>query len=498
MRRDRLRIVAPLLLLVLHVLGAAAPAAAQPRFPPDSSVHAILDGVVRDGRTVGLVVGLLEADGTRRVFARGSAGAGARPLDGESVFEIGSITKVFTGALLADMVRRREVRLSEPVARLLPRGVRVPSRHGKEITLLDLATHRSGLPGMPDNIPESEGRDPFARYTAEALYEFLSRYELPRDPGASAEYSNLGMGLLGHALALRAGTSYEELVRERLIAPLNMARTGIALTPGMDQHRVRGHDRGGFPEADLSWMTLHGAGALRSTVDDLLTFARANLSADTLGVHDALRDALRVYRPAGGAGEGSGLSWGIFRGGRSLLAAHSGETHGYTSYIALDLTTRRAVVVLTNSYSAAVGGLDVHLLDPSLPLPKPPVWVAVVAAYRSGGVRAAVQRYLTLRETARGAWQFDVSGLETAGEWMLWRGFVDDAAAIFQLNAASYPRAPEPRISLGDAHSQAGRLNEAVASYRSGLALAEAARHPRLSEYRSRLQGALQGLTPRQ
>ncbi len=149
------------------------------------------------------------------------------------MFEIGSITKVFTASVLASMVARGEVRLDDPVARYLPPSVKAPTRGGKEITLAHLATHTSGLPRLPPDLQPSDPANPYADCTVDQMYQFLSAYALPRDIGAQYEYSNLGMGLLGPALARRAGKSYEELVIERVLAPLAMSDTRITPTPGM-------------------------------------------------------------------------------------------------------------------------------------------------------------------------------------------------------------------------------------------------------------------------
>jgi len=175
---------------------------------------------VDDKKAVGMVVATIEPDGSTSMAAYGSPGPGAMPLDADSVFEIGSITKVFTAILLADMADRGEVALDDPVAKFLPDGVRVPGRNGRRITLLDLTTQSSGLPRMPDNLRPKDPTNPYADYTPEQMFEFLGRYELTRDIGAQYEYSNLGVGLLGQALARRAGTSYEALVKERILDPL--------------------------------------------------------------------------------------------------------------------------------------------------------------------------------------------------------------------------------------------------------------------------------------
>lgn len=155
-----------LALLALLLLPSRVPA--QQPFPTDSSLRATLAALVGAGRAAGVVVGLLAADGTQRVVAYGHPGPGGLPLDGQSVFEIGSITKTFTGTLLADMVRRGEVAVEDPIATLLPADVSVPTRNGKTITLLDVTTHHSGLPRMPTNFAPARrwlprSRRPIAR-----------------------------------------------------------------------------------------------------------------------------------------------------------------------------------------------------------------------------------------------------------------------------------------------------------------------------------------------
>src|SRR5690242_6716589 len=205
-------------------------------------------------QATGIAVGIVEPGG-RQVIARGAA-------DGDTIFEIGSISKVFTSLLLADMVNRNEVALLDPAAQYLS-GVSLPERSGKSISLLDLATHYSGLPPLAGN---------------DDLYSFLSTYRLPRDPGSEYEYSNLGAGLLGHILTRRAGTDYESLIRTRITQPLRMPDTGITLSPSMKRPAATGHTAtlAPVPDSDLP-STLAGAGALRSSVNDMLTLLEAFL-----------------------------------------------------------------------------------------------------------------------------------------------------------------------------------------------------------------------------
>jgi CubicO group peptidase (beta-lactamase class C family) len=302
--------------------------------------------LVEDGEAKGIVLGLLEADGSTRVLSHGSAGAGARPLGPQTTFEIGSLTKTFTGTLLAEMVARGEVALSDPVARHLPAAVRVPSRGGRQITLRDLATHRSGLPRWPDNHGAATSSQHFGDYTVEQLYAFLSGHSLRRDPGTEFEYSNLGFGLLGHALARAGGRSYPELVRERILAPLRMQATGF---PGArDEWMAKGHDEQGtvVPHLQLT-EALAGAGAIRSTVQDMLVFLKANVTPAGTAVSRAMQATHEVQGvlPRGGIG----LAWSVAdeRGRRLLM--HNGATQGFQSQIGFDPRSRVGFVLLTNT-----------------------------------------------------------------------------------------------------------------------------------------------------
>jgi CubicO group peptidase (beta-lactamase class C family) len=288
------------------------------------------------------------------------------------VFEIGSITKVFTTAILADMVARGQVRLDDPVAQLLPATVKVPSRNGRRITLLDLATQSSGLPRLPTNFAPRDSANPYADYGDQQLYEFLSGYELPRDPGATYEYSNLGMGLLGHALARKAKMSYEQLVTRRVLGPLGMKETAIALSPALKARLVPGHGDTGQVVANWDLATLAGAGALRSTARDMLTFLAANLDSSRGPLARALHDAHVSRHAAGSPNMTIGLAWHILAspGGRSIVW-HNGGTGGYRSFIGFDAARGVGVVLLTNS-SIGADDIGFHLLDASLPLRPPP------------------------------------------------------------------------------------------------------------------------------
>jgi serine-type D-Ala-D-Ala carboxypeptidase/endopeptidase len=306
-------------------------------------------------KSTGMVVATIDPDGSTSMAAYGSPGPGAMPLDADSVFEIGSITKVFTAALLVDMVDRGEVKIDDPVAKYLPAGVRMPERNGKRITLLDLTTQSSGLPRMPDNFKPRDVTNPYADYTAEQMFEFLGRYQLTRDIGAEYEYSNLGVGLLGQALARRAGQTYEALLQERILKPLGMEHSGIALTPWMRTHLAKGHDAQGQVAPNWDIPAFAGAGALRSTMNDLLHFARANLDASGGRLPRLMQQTHGVRRSAGRADMSIGMGWHIRRLNDRDVVWHNGGTGGYRTWMGFDKSRKVAAIVLTNS---AIGNDD--------------------------------------------------------------------------------------------------------------------------------------------
>jgi len=313
-------------------------------------------------QAVGIVVGVIEPNG-RRVVAYGNLANGdPRTLDGDTIFEIGSVSKVFTSLLLADMVNRKEVTLDDPAAKYLPEHVRMPERNGRSITLLDLSTHRSALPSMPGN------QKPEANYTIDDLYRFLSGYTLPRDPGSEYEYSNLGAGLLGHLLACRAGTDYESLIRNRIAQPLSMLDTGITLSSSMNQRMAVGHNAMLTPVANSDLPTpFAGAGALRSSVNDMLTFLQAFLGYRESPLAPAMKAMLEVRRPAGQAT--IGLGWITMLAHGREIVGHNGATAGFRSFAGYDPQKRIGVVILSNaSTPTGIDDIGFHLLNPNAPL----------------------------------------------------------------------------------------------------------------------------------
>jgi len=356
-------------LVVLGLMFSSAIVLSQ--VPSNVEIRNILADRIGDEKAgLAIVVGVIDANG-RRVVAYGSLANGDnRRLDGDTVFEIGSMTKVFTSLAMIDMARRGEVAVTDPVAKYLPTSVKVPERNGRKITLADLSTHSSGLPRMPTNFAPKDAANPYVDYTVEQLYDFLSGYKLERDIGSEYEYSNLGAGLLGHALALRAGMSYESLVRSRICDPLGMTDTRMTLTSGMKTRLAVGHNNALTPVANWDIPTLAGAGAFRSTANDMLKFLAAALGFVEAPIAPAMADAVSIRRPGENPETQMAYGWEVRTKDASSIIWKGGATGGYRTYMGYDPKARVGVVVLSNMLRAAMDEIGPHLLNASNPLSK--------------------------------------------------------------------------------------------------------------------------------
>jgi CubicO group peptidase (beta-lactamase class C family) len=369
------------LLLLLLARGAGAQTAI-----PDE-VRANLRARVAARYTVGIVVGIVDSAGARYAAEGTTAISGGQPVNERSMYEIGSITKVFTALSLADMVRRGEVALDDPVQGLLPAGSVVPSRNGKQITLRLLSAQRSGLPRMPTNFAPRDEHNPFADYDAAHLLDFLRGDTLARDPGERYEYSNVGVGLLGFALARRGHESYEAMVTRRVLSPLHMNSTMVTLTPDARARLAHGHD-GEHEAANWDLDALAGAGALRSDAVDMASFLAAAMGLRATPLDSAFALTEQTQADAGSPAMDIGLGWHIMKRPTMRIVWHNGGTGGYRSFIGFDPARKIGVVVLSNSTQSA-DDVGFHTIDPSLPLSVPRVAIAMAA----DALEAHVGRY---------------------------------------------------------------------------------------------------------
>jgi D-alanyl-D-alanine-carboxypeptidase/D-alanyl-D-alanine-endopeptidase len=333
--------------------------------------------VDRQKKATGIVIGVIDGQG-RRVLSYGTMSLEKqRPVDGKTVFEIGSLTKVFTALLLAEMAQRGEVALDDPVAKYLPADVHVPAPHGRQITLTDLATHTSGLPLRPTNLVSTDPDNKYAGYTSERLDQFVASFVPTHDPGTHYEYSNVGYGLLGQALTRRAQKSFADLVREKITQPLGMKSTGLTTTPEIEQRRATGYTMDLKPAPRWDFGALAAAGGLYSTADDLLDLLAAFLGYEKTPLLPAMNAMLEHSRPGGMEPSSAiALAWNILSKDGRTIAWKNGSVGGFRTFIGYDASSQIGVVALANAQTAlGVDDIGLHLLDPAAPVdlsvPKP-------------------------------------------------------------------------------------------------------------------------------
>jgi CubicO group peptidase (beta-lactamase class C family) len=304
-----------------------------------------------------LVFGVVDGDKSE-VEVFGQLDDGGAP-DGDTVYEIASVTKTFTATLLAQAVLSGRVTLDMPVAQLLP-DFKIPSHGGKEITLGDLATHHSGLP-----------REALGDYRAAKLKAYLAAYQLPRDPGAAYEYSNGGFALMGYALAQLQHTTYDALTEGEILNPLGMTMSGAVLTQAMRAHFAPGHDYTGKAANQLDTDALVGAGAIRSTANDMLRYLKANMGIDPSPLAAAMKLA---QQPRSDMSKTMriGLAWMTTDRG---IVWHNGMNAGHRSFLGFTVDGRRGVVILANT-AVDADDLGFATLDANAPLA--PAYKAIV------------------------------------------------------------------------------------------------------------------------
>ena len=315
--------------------------------------------------TPGIVVGVLDGKSIKYYSFGVKSLATKAVVDEHTVFEIGSVSKTFTGIILADMVVKGQAKLDDPLQQYLPKDVTAPTRNGAVITLASLSNHTSALPRLPGNFAPANPYNPYADYSEKQLYDFLTQYTLPCDIGSQYEYSNYAVGLLGQVLAAKHGVTYEQLMMNTITKPLGMKNTQITLTPVMKQNLALGY-AGGTQVENWDLPTLAGAGGIRSTAADMMRYLQANMGLIKTDLYPAMQLSQKNSRAAD-AKPMVGLGWHIMPLGDQQIVWHSGGTGGYRSFVGFIKGSNKAVVVLTNS-SQEADDIGLHLLNPEASL----------------------------------------------------------------------------------------------------------------------------------
>lgn len=355
--------------LVATACAASAPAAAAGEAPPTALAAALRARLDGDRSGACWAAALIDGERVQRAYACVDPRQVSR-IGPDAAFEIGSISKTMTAALLAELIRTGRASLDDPLADYLPAGARVPAFEGRPIRLRDVVTHRSGLPALPPGVA-LDPADPYARLDIAALVGALARVELSAPPGRDFAYSNYAMMLLSYAVAHRAGSDYETLLRQGLLQPLGMRGAYVDRRPE-GVREVAGRLPNG--QATPAWRfgaDLAGVGGVRATLDDMVRYAQAGLALAPATGEDAPAVAAVQQTLQALPGEPPmGMNWMLLEHDGRTLAEHAGGTGGFSSYLALDRSRGRAVVVLSDTSLTATGGLagfGRHLLDPSFP-----------------------------------------------------------------------------------------------------------------------------------
>ncbi len=317
--------------------------------PEIESIRALLRQTVGTNEKIIGMVGVVVDDSGTRSATFGSSGVQGLALNNNTAIEIMSITKVLTALILVDMERRGEVAFDDPVAKYLPASLKL-HENGGPITLLDLASYTSGLPNMPDNLPPHwwDNSNALAEYTENKLYEFLMSYMPKYKPGTHYEYTNVGFGLLGIALARRAGKSYEELLIERVCKPLGLSQTRITLTEDMQKHMVQPHNLALKPWPLWNCPGLTGAGAARSSIRDVIQFLKVSMRLKHTPLDTAMARLIETRKPTPVAGTQAALGWYITASNDNEIVWKTGLSNGCNIFIGYSTRSRRGAIVFSN------------------------------------------------------------------------------------------------------------------------------------------------------
>ncbi len=394
--KPRDRSGSPRILSRRAIVGAASPLLAAFAAPAPSPAPATGDAEIarlirfrvdKQHAASGIVVGILRPSGPTIVAYGDTALKGGRKVGGDTIYEVASLTKVFTALLLADAAARGEAGLDDPLEGYVPPGVKVPQFEGRAITLTDLATHTAGLPLRPNNLRAApDAVNKYASYGLGQLYAGLPNYRLTRPPGARFEYSNLGPSLLGHGLALRRRTSYDDLLRNRVTRPLGLADTRFGDDPDARARRALGYDIDLKPVGPTHFGALDPGGGLRSTADDLLKFLDLFLNGRGPGdLPAAARLMLTADRPGDREDTRMALGWRRTRADGETFYWSDGTGDGSRAFMGFNLGRRIAVVALANAATGVgIDDIGAHVIAPgqavNLTIPKARYPISLPAA----------------------------------------------------------------------------------------------------------------------
>ena len=349
---------------------ALALVAASSQAMTDSQLRQVVDQRLQGDRTGAcMAVAVIEKASVSRSFSCAEEKDLAR-IDAKTAFEIGSVSKTMTAALLADLIGQGKASLDDPLAEYLPAGTKLPDYEGKSILLRHVVTHTSGLPALPARLGATGVDDPYAKLTEEALLASLGDASLSAAPGTKFEYSNFASMVLSYAVARRAGKDYETLIRERLFAPLKMDGAYIHQSPS-GIRAAQGHSPNAKAVPAWNFSTnLAGVGGVRATLEDMVRYVQGQLGNPSTTITPAFKLSQQPVSKA----PPMAMNWMLMPANGRTVHVHEGGTGGFSSFVAFDTARDRGVVILSDTTwnsLGSLGTLGLHLVDESFPLGKP-------------------------------------------------------------------------------------------------------------------------------
>ncbi|MBK8052693.1 MAG: serine hydrolase [Saprospiraceae bacterium] len=443
-------------------------------------LQTFLESEIVNKRTKGIVVGIIDANGGKQIISAGKlSDNNSKKPDGNTLFEIASVTKLFTTLALADYANKNEVSLKDGISNYLPKKVKTPVFDNQEITLLHLASHTSGLPRFPFNqFPNN----PVDNYSVEDLYYYLSEFKPNKAFGTAFKYSNTGMGLIGHILSLQAKQPFDAIVNETICKKLKLNNTTFSPTNQQKLNIASGHLPYGQKTAHYHESEgMKGAGGLYSSVNDLLKFAALGLDLEQNELSSAMQltqtkvgnlgyemgyDAEILYD--------YGMGWNIWTKNGRTIHWKDGTSFGFRSFICLDREKKKGVVILSNSFNP-INDIGLHLIDATYQLkPYKYQWGLIDSlkkTYTKAGIDRTIDKYLDLKKSANKEIIFHEEVLYYLAKELSLMKKNDHAIKLHQLNIDEYPKSSMPLESMGNLYFEMGNKTKALEYYTKALVI---------------------------
>ena len=304
-----------------------------------------------------IAVGIADSTGTYYYVHGLKDVANKLKADENTLYEIGSITKTYTGLLLAKYNVTDSLDLTTPVNNFLPDSIILTDKKGVDVTLKSLSTHSSGLPRLPNNMDLQNQLNPYAEYSRKDMYTFLSHY-IPKSVDKKFEYSNLGAGLLGDILSIYKKDSYKNLLQKEVLSPLALKATFLNIPTTQTENFAKGY-LGNQEVPHWKFKLMEPAGGLKTNIKDLVKYGKSYLNPQ-----NPLAKAQKVATSVQFTDQEMkkhGLGWFI---NEDDIIFHGGGTGGFRTFMAVDKKNKRVIAIMTNSGSSSVEDIAEYIIDP--------------------------------------------------------------------------------------------------------------------------------------